>query len=335
MTQAGTHAIRAFWNWWRVEGSASIAASIAANDYAHVPSLLSARTSSIDPDLEWELGVGTGSKYSLTVTSGGLAALRPLAERWKRAAPASCETWQYSAARERVPNPAAKVLDFGGHRFTLADSRWSLRLDERRSCVDVGVWHPAFAALSSADRGTVAFLFLDWMLGEDGVERWVGEVDFDNAPDSTGGYPHTSLLQAVEHLAATISGHTWVQLRSRTSIGTPVVATARRPLRWIDRPDFDLHTAVRVAYLDRDGEGLPGPAAVDWLRQFEDALLGALGPRAMLLATETAEGHRTLYLHSDSEDTLSTDLIRRFAEANTASVRQEIDPNWSRLKRFK
>ena len=332
MNPAVTHAIAAFWGWWDLEGSASIADSIAAGDYAHVPSLLSARTSMIDPELEWELGVGVGSKYSLTVTAGGLAALRPLAERWKRAAPASCETWQYSAARERVPDPAGKVLEFAGHRFTLADSRWSLRLDERRSCVDVGIWHPAFAALSSADRGTVAFLFLDWMLGEDGVERWVGEVEFDAVLEN--GYPHTSLLQAIEHVASTMGERTWVQLRSRTSIGTPVVATARRPLRWIDRPDFDLHSAVRVSYLDRDAEGLPNPGAEDWLRQFEDALVGSLGNRAMLLATKTAEGHRTLYLHTDSEDAPSNDLIRRFAEVNSAVVRQEIDATWSKLKRF-
>lgn len=334
MTLAGAQSISAFWGWWSAEGATTIASSLATGDYAHVPRMLSARTALIDPELEWELGGGTGSLHRLTVTAGGLSTLRPLAERWRRAAPASCETWQFAAARERVPHPAAKSVEIGGHRFVLADSRWSLRLDERRSCVDVGIWHPAFAALSPADRDTVGFLFLDWMLGEDGVERWVGEVDFDTVPGSTPAFPHTSLLQAVEHLAATAGGHTWVMLRSRTAIGMPVLATARRPLRWIDRPDFDLHNAVRVAYLDLTAEGLPGPTALEWLRQFEDALLGSLGTKAVLLASETAEGHRTLFLHTDSEDAASADFIRRFAQANGASVQQQLDPRWTKLKRF-
>src|SRR4051812_47447847 len=123
MTAPATPAIGAFWGWWNAEGAAHIERSLDTGDYAHVPALLSARTSSIDPELEWELGVGVGSKYLLTVTAGGLAALRPVAERWRRAAPAACSTWQFASARERVPDPAAKTFEAGGHSFTLADSR--------------------------------------------------------------------------------------------------------------------------------------------------------------------------------------------------------------------
>ena len=332
MTLAATHPIGAFWGWWNSEGADTIERSIAAGDYAHVPALISARTSSIDPELEWELGVGESSRYCLTVTAGGLAALRPIAERWKKAAPASGAVWQFASARVPAADPLAKVFELDGHRLALADSRWSLRIDERRSCVDVGIWHPAFAALSPADRGTVGFLFLDWMLGEDGVERWVGDVDFDTV--LIEGLPHTAVLEAVEAVTASAGGPTWVRLESRANPDRPVIATARRPLRWIDRPDFDQHNAVRMAFDGSTDEGLPGPAAAEWLRQFEDALLSTLGPRAMLLATETAEGQRTFYLHTDSEDVEATDLIARFAEANHGSAVQQLDPRWALLKRF-
>ena len=89
--------IAAFWDWWR-RHAASIAATIDAGNANDLDSELSPRVHALDPDLQWELTPGRSARHALVVSSGGSAELRPLAERWARAAPPGA-TWEYYPAR--------------------------------------------------------------------------------------------------------------------------------------------------------------------------------------------------------------------------------------------
>jgi len=50
-------------------------------------------------------------------------------------------------------------------------------LDEHRLSYDVVVHHPEFVQMQESQRQQFVFLVLDWALGEDDVERWVGGVE--------------------------------------------------------------------------------------------------------------------------------------------------------------
>ena len=138
---------------------------------------LNERLGAIHPDLTWQFGAGEGSHHCLTVSSGGVAQVRPLAERWLRAAPRPDETWEFRSSQQRDPNALTNVLEIAGHRLDLSDTRFHVESDADDLRIHVGVHHPAYASLSEEVRGQVTFLLLDWLLGEDDVERWVGHVE--------------------------------------------------------------------------------------------------------------------------------------------------------------
>jgi hypothetical protein len=64
--------------------------------------------------------------------------------------------------------------------------------------VDIMLWHPAWAKLERKQQATVAFLFLDEVLGEYGTHWWIGTVDF-GAEKLAGAFP-------LEELAGYIAG---------------------------------------------------------------------------------------------------------------------------------
>src|SRR5262249_19831241 len=139
---------------------------------------ISAQVRSLDPDLAWELAPGRTSKHALCVTGGGVAELRSLAERVVRTAPSADETWEYRPARAADPANALRMkLEIGGFEVELSTSKASVTVDTERLRVDVRLFNPRFVQMSQELRGHVAFLQLDWLLGEDDVERWLGLVE--------------------------------------------------------------------------------------------------------------------------------------------------------------
>jgi hypothetical protein len=112
-------------------------------------------------------------------------------------------------------------------------------------------------------------------------------------------------------------------------------AGALRPLRWIDHPLLDLHTAIQVGYPQTRPDGLPDyDEAID-LHRLEEDLTAALGPRGMLVATQTSNGQRILHCYTDSEDQNGQDTIDRFAETRPhIEVTHTHDPGWTLINPF-
>src|ERR1700754_1012718 len=84
----------AFWSWWAAAGAAQVADAITRQEPASANAALSEQVARIHPELEWELGPGLHAAHVLIVTAAGNPALRAVARRWLRAAPASDETWE-------------------------------------------------------------------------------------------------------------------------------------------------------------------------------------------------------------------------------------------------
>jgi hypothetical protein len=122
---------------------------------------------------------------------------------------------------------------------------------------------------------------------------------------------------------------------ARTASGHRVIVCSLRPLRWVDHPLLDLHTAVRISYPRTMGDGLPDGKALMGLLHLEQELESALGPRGLLVSSETSNGLRVLHHYSDSEDQNGRDSFDRFAGSRSnVQVAHTYDPGWARVRKF-
>ena len=325
--------IAEFWQWWAAIGELRFTASIAKGDYGDVADDFTVRVAAIHPELQWETSKGGSSQHALCVTAAGVAELRPLAERWFRAAPQATEVWEFSPARQRDPSVLTSLLDFSGVQVELGLSRFSIHVDDERQLLHVKVFHPTFAALGENSSRQVTYLLLDWLLGEDDVERWVGGIAtvLDDPLDSV---PVDALLNVVVEMAARHIEPVWFLAESTTTAGNRLLVTSMRPLRWIDHPLFDLHTEIRLPYSLQRDDGLPTVEALEALRGYEDGLVRALGERGLLVAFETFEGQRVFHVYTDSEDQNARDIIDGFQSSGHATKAHALDPSWKHVRQF-
>ena len=97
-------------------------------------------------------------------------------------------------------------------------ARLLVQVVDDRQAVDVGFHHPALRALPRRTRPMLAFLTLGWLLGEDGVERWVGEVEV-HPREPKGTVPAEALPEIVQALAERHPEPTWALLHGLDEIG--------------------------------------------------------------------------------------------------------------------
>ncbi|RFA11791.1 hypothetical protein B7R22_17830 [Subtercola boreus] len=322
-----------FWRWWTATGEGLFTAAIANGDYGSLPDQISAKVAAIDSELQWETSKGRLAKHALCVTAAGVAELRPLVERWARAAPPATDTWEFVAARQRDEALSSSAVQFEGTSIELGQSRVAFRVDEERQSFDVQIFNPRFVTLGLQDSRRVTFLLLDWLLGEDDVERWLGGIE-TVLNDPEGSVPVSALLKAVEKLAAQNAEPEWAITDSRTAAGNPSIVIALRPMKWIDHPLLDLHTEIVLPYLVDREDGLPGPDALVALRSYEYGLIEAIGARGLLVAFETSEGQRSFHVYTDSEDQNARDIIDSFRPGEPAGKTHSLDPGWQRVRQF-
>lgn len=324
-----------FWEWWGPARS-RVEAAIASGEYGTLPDEIGAHVEAIDSGLEWELGAGQQAKHVLCVTPAGNPALRAVAERWRIAGLAPDATWEYAAARAPDPSAARQILDFEGTRLTLADTRAGISVDDDRQVLDVVVYHPQFASMSHQARGSVAYLVLDWLLGEDGVERWIGTVDtLEDEPSAS--VPIDAVHEILEGLQARHPEPKWAVLGATGPDGRRVLAVARRPLKRVEYPLFDLHGELALRFDDQTPEGLPAPGALEHLRAFEDKLVAVCGDELLLAAHQTHAGTRIFHVYCDSQArgrSVVDDLLAG-RQWPGARVDWRMDPSWDAIRPFR
>ncbi|MCC5952336.1 MAG: DUF695 domain-containing protein [Acidimicrobiia bacterium] len=333
--------IDAFWRWW-ADARHRIEEAIDSGVWGTLPDELTEVTLDIHPDLEWELSSGTASRHALCVTSGGVRELRSLAERWRQAGPPADATWEYHAARPPDLNAfeGGTTLQLAGQFVDPAAARLVIDVDAERQLIDVTLHHPAFADMPRPAQAQVGFLVLDWLLGEDGVDRWLGAVDVaEQLPD--GAVAPLALPEAVAELDRVSEPHgAWALLQGTDPDGWPVLITARQPLPRSAFPLFDLRGSVTVAYRQQPETGFPEPEELDRLAALEDELVEAVGPEAVLAAVVSRRGERTFHFYADADGPAPT-LVEAWSTLAAGGESQEgvvvvwePDPAWSEVRRF-
>ena len=321
-----------FWAWWTSRRD-DVAAAIDGDGMPdELIDELREHVAAIDPQLDWELAPGTDAEHALVVTSGGNPDLRATAERWRRSAPPADATWEYHAARPPSYGDAAPVLDIDGQRIDLAELSASFAIDDDREEVDVVVHHPRFAEIGEQTAGRVTFLALDWMLGEEGVKRWIGAIDVAPLPPPAAG-PLRTIVDAVHELEHSTGEDRWLLLGGEDDEGVPIMVSAARPLKPVEHPLLDTHVSLTLAYEGRE-DGLPTPEELDTLRAFEDDLEGELHDDAFFVAHASHAGERTFHLYVDGE-TDAADRLRRWASDHGAAFDAERDAAWDAVRAYR
>lgn len=325
---AQVHPVTAFWNWWSTEGR-----EISPHQPSPATDELTRLVQAINPELTWHFGPGASAQHRLTVTAGGVAAARPSAERWYRAAPPADPTWEFRPSQEADPKALEQRLEIAGQRLDLAETRFRVEPDEQRLRVHVGVHHPAFATAPPEVRQQVTFLVLDWLVGEDAVERWLGEIEpLVDVPEPA--LPGAAVIDAVAELDRRRDPEEWAIGQWTDEQGAPGLVMFRPWLRWLDAPTLDRHHVITMGYPARE-DGMPvSEEILEDLRMFEDHLVGVLGGRGILLAYETSRGARTFHIYTDSEDqNVDADLAALAGKVGAMGGASD-DPSWRAVRHF-
>jgi Family of unknown function (DUF695) len=285
-----------FWSWW-AETRDPLAEAITGRTLAEqLVRQISAAVSTIHPAMAWELAKGTAAEQAFCVSPEGNAELRILALRWLASAPPADATWEYHASKQAQPLLATTQV--AGWTVDLAEMRTVTTWDARSRLVDVRLWHPRFEGLPRNVRQQIVFVFLDSLLGEDDVERWVGRIDLLDA--AGGGLTPDELAAEVRgHAAEPPSDESWILGQGQGPDG-PVIVMGNAALKRIDHPFADQHVAVRVVL---EGErGLPDDAEAAALNAEEDDLVRRLEGIAVYAGRTTKPGLRTMHFVAEDLD---------------------------------
>ncbi|MET7333998.1 DUF695 domain-containing protein [Nonomuraea sp. NPDC005650] len=329
--------IAEFWAWWQ-ESRPGLDSLVAKGDVEGLEERLAPAVAEIHPSLVWEVAPGKEAAHALVVTAAGDPELRSLAHRWAKAAPPSDMLWEYHPSRQANPQAMDLTLDVGGFEFALDKLMLGLRVPRDQPRVDVSAYHPIFGELDEDTRMEATLLALDWLLGEDDVARWVGEI----TPATFQPIDSVAAAHLPAVVADVASGYTeeeWVLLEGQTGGGAALVATARHPLRPVDYPLFDQHIAITLPYTHRDENGLPVGDSLTALRDFEERLaarLLKLRDDAVLAAHMSAEGHRIIHVYADPTGDAAIHAKELIVSWEEGEPRVDVaaDPSWSAVVAF-
>ena len=269
-----TEAIAAFWEGWSTLRP-QIEAEIAAAEYGGGTERLTSLCEFIEPNLEWELMSGTSAQHALCLSAAADPRLRLITQRWVEAAPPADATWEYHPARIAV----------GLETITLADlvidptgATVGIEPDPLGEALDLTIGHPDFKGIEETLQLQAAFRFLDDLLGEDSVERWVGSIDV--VPTAVAwGIGLGELASSVELLADAATGEQWERIEQRDAELGNSELTINRALKRLDYVEFTALITVSVE--------IPSLKDVALADTVEDDLAGILGKDGLIFARET------------------------------------------------
>jgi hypothetical protein len=338
LATAQAHAITRFWSWWDAKGAQQTAAALADGGSERIFGPLARHLAAIHPDLIWEFGIGSRGENLLVVTSEGDPRLRAITSRWRQAAPPDNEFWAYSNFRPPAADAATSVLTLGGAQIDVTSV--TVSADVSRSHVDVTMYHPGFADLPPDQHMVTAFMLLDTVLGEAAVDSWVGTVTAGLEPPS-GLVPLIELPTVVSELEAELTDaegeRPWLVTRGTTSDGVPTLSSAQVPLRAAGAAHLDTSVDVSVPFSEWTSGGLPAPASLKRLREFQDHVSGRLGVTGRVVAHESREGVRTLHLYVDSTTSAVKQVHKAIADwtQGPVSVTEKRDPSWENVRHLR
>lgn len=325
--------IAAFWSFWR-ENRDAITTPIETRRLEDFTAEISEHVRAIDPKLDWEMGAGFEAQHYFCVSAKGDMAVRVVAEEWRTEAPPVDETWEFHAARPGK-REGAWSLDFDGVSFAKHDFRFVADPEPYRARVHLKVHHPAFTEAPEKLRPTATFIALDNVLGEDEVERWIGDVDVCVDAPPEDALTFAGLAELVDEFRANHGEGRWLVLKGERPGRGPVFISLDTGVKRVDHIMMEQHVALAITLDDPSDDGLTKPSEADALNAIEDALIETLGPDAVYIGRETRDGLRVLHFHVAAAGPAITRMERFFADApREVEITSRLDPTWEILARW-
>jgi len=324
-----------FWAWWPANRDRlSGAIATGAFDPALITDIGRA-VSTIHPAIGWELSPGRSAKHAFCISPEGDPELRPATLTWLASAPPTDATWEFYASKQAAPSLSG--LKIGDATFDLGEMRAIASWDSVRQREDVRLWHPGFPGVPEGVRIQIGFIFLDKLLGEDAVERWIGEIDM--LGDPTGGRTPAELKDEIGRRSTEAAGEDhWVLAQRELPNGQVEIILADAALKRIDHPFAGRHAMIRTIARE-DDRWLPNAAEGDVLEAEEHDLIGRLEGVAVFAGHTTSPGQRVMHFVTADTDAMrpaidgwAADLPDQIGEGGPQrriKVDFESDMNWS------
>src|SRR5512135_3871912 len=131
-----------FWSWWG-NVSGEVAQAVDAGAQQRVRALVEPRVHELDRRLSWHVGAGVEAPYMLVVTGRRDPALRPVTERWWRAAPSGAQMWEYHPAAPAQPAAFSGRVMVDGREIEPAQSMAGAHVDDVGCRLNLTVFHSA------------------------------------------------------------------------------------------------------------------------------------------------------------------------------------------------
>jgi hypothetical protein len=317
-------AIQKFWSWW-ARARHRIAAQFDADEVTQLSRDVNFAVQAIHRDLTWEVGPGLIAPRQLCISGEGSLERRALTGRLISAAPPRDGEWEYFPARQRKPDLTFSV-QVGRTSVAASETRFQKEVDTSRERLDTTIWNPAFADLRDQERKRIAMLFVDCILGEDDVEKWVGGIHVESDE------PHTSVdaagfRAAVEALEASATGEQWV-LAEAGRKGRPLVVCINTALKPIDHLDKQVRLDIWIEARNLQDRRMPSSeetaAWSDWEQLVETKLSDSIA-----LGRVTGDGRRRITWHVVDGAAARSVVSELATQLNwKASISTQRDPGW-------
>lgn len=295
--------VQTFWSWWEqkravfeqsIERGFSQAESDALTQQVHV----------LHEGLVWSMGRSLSGEYEFMVSAEGNLELRALVEQWRSDAPEGLQNWSMLTACPPQPIQG-NALSMGGVSIDFDGFEFAVERDMRLERLHLLAYHPAIGKLDSEQAQVALYVFLSNLLGEDALERWIGDCDCSSTPSRPDGSAQDRVMyglsgdqlrMAVAKFADEARGYYELSLRADTPEG-PVQARVNAALKRMNYPSLIWHVEIRTRLQGPVVQGLPGSQEEAELERMGATLLERLGTRAVFVGHETGQGHRRIHLY--------------------------------------
>jgi hypothetical protein len=167
-------AISTFWRWFS-DNHHDVEALLDSDDTAELSLQINAQINLLSSQLAWEIGPGLVKPYMLVFPTAGDRERKMAVGRIMEKAP-WIERWEFHASRPTRPFQPEIQLPDRGLSLRTSDWHFAVRPSATSDRFDLQIYDDKLASFDERTALSAAFILLDAVLGEDIVERWIGNM---------------------------------------------------------------------------------------------------------------------------------------------------------------
>jgi len=180
-------AINAFWRWFS-DHHRDVEAMLDRDDTAELSRQINAQIDHLSSQLAWEIGPGLVEPYMFVFPTAGDSERKAAVGRIMEKAP-KIERWEFHASRPTRPFQREVQLPDRGLSFQTSDWRFALKPSPQSDRFELQIFDDRLGSVEEKTALTAVFILLDAVLGEDMVERWIGNIKVLPASSSRVSLP--------------------------------------------------------------------------------------------------------------------------------------------------